>query len=359
MRRRQHSVADAGGPRGAGSYATALGASVERGSECLLRVEGLQVLQVRAGRPPTSLVRNISFEVHREEIVCMVGESGSGKSLSAQAVMGLLEDEPHLRVRGRIEFGGRDLFELSSEDRRELRGSEMTMVFQEPMSSLDPVMRVGVQVGEAIHRVERLSRVATRSRTLELFRQVGLPDVERVWRSYPHELSGGMCQRVMIAMALAPRPQLLIADEPTTALDVTVQAQILDLLLRLREQEGMSILLITHDMAVAAAVADHVVVVYAGRTVEDRATSGLFADPWHPYTIGLLRSLPRLNEAQGKEKRLHAIPGAVPNPGSLPEGCAFGPRCELIVPRCHREDPPLMERSGQGCVACWVATADD
>lgn len=325
----------------------------------LLRVERLEVVYRRPRQVARRLVRDVSLEIYPGQIVCVVGESGSGKSLSAQAIMGLLGDEPYLRVAGEVDFGGRDLLGMGEEEQRHLRGREMTMVFQEPMSCLDPVMRVGVQVGEALRRIGgvRREREEVRSQTLELLRRVGLPDVERVYRSYPHELSGGMCQRVMIAMALAPKPKLLIADEPTTALDVTVQAQILDLLVRLRDEEGMSILLITHDMAVAAAIADRVVVVYAGRTVEADSAARLFDCARHPYTKGLLRALPRLQSKADKTRHLPAIAGSVPEPGQLPDGCAFWPRCDLATDHCRVEDPPL-EVSGVRAVACWEAGHD-
>jgi peptide/nickel transport system ATP-binding protein len=322
----------------------------------VLVVTGLRVTLNRPGSAPCDLVRDVSVEIGAGEIVCMVGESGSGKSLSALAIMGLLGEEPNLRVGGRVHIGGRDLFALSPDQQRETRGRDVTMVFQEPMSSLDPVMRVGAQVTEAVRRAQSTSRAQARDRTLDLLRQVGLPDVERVYASYPHQLSGGMCQRVMIAMALAPRPRLLVADEPTTALDVTVQAQIIDLLLRLREQEGMSILLITHDMAVAAAIADRVVVVYAGRTVEVNDVTQIFAHPEHPYTAGLLRSVPRLDGQLAAKTRLQAIAGTIPEPSQLPAGCAFAPRCELAVDRCRAQDPPLEVREPGRAVACWVAT---
>jgi oligopeptide/dipeptide ABC transporter ATP-binding protein len=322
----------------------------------LLTVRGLRVTHERpAGR--RDLVRDVSFDVGRGEIVCVVGESGSGKSLSAKAVMGLLGDGGALRAAGDIEFDGRKLLELTREQRRALRGRDIAMVFQEPLANLDPVMRVGAQVAESVRRVEPQRPGPAMPRVLELLRHVGLPDVQRMARSYPHQLSGGMCQRVMIAMALAARPKLLIADEPTSALDVTVQAQILDLLTRMRDDEGMSILLVTHDLSVAAAIADSVIVMYAGRTAEVTRTSDLFARARHPYTSALLRSLPQRGQASGKSGRLVAIGGTVPEPGRLPPGCAFSPRCDKAIDRCSKQDPPL-EWSGGSAVACWVANGD-
>ena len=322
----------------------------------MLAVRGLRISQERpSGR--RDLVREVSFDVGRGEIVCVVGESGSGKSLSVKAVMGLLGDRGSLRVTGDIQFDGREVLALAPEQRRALRGRDMAMVFQEPLANLDPVMRVGAQVAECVQRAEQRTRQAM-PRVLELLRHVGLPDVERVAHSYPHQLSGGMCQRVMIAMALAARPKLLIADEPTSALDVTVQAQILDLLTRMKDDEGMSILLVTHDLSVAAAVADSVIVMYAGRTAEVTRTSDLFGHARHPYTEGLLRSLPQRGQAAGKDSRLVAIGGTVPEPGQLPLGCAFSPRCDKAIDRCSEQDPPL-EWSGGSAVACWVANGDD
>jgi oligopeptide/dipeptide ABC transporter ATP-binding protein len=324
----------------------------------LLTVQGLRVSQELPAGGRRDLVREVSFEVGRAEIVCVVGESGSGKSLSVKAVMGLLGDGGGLQVGGDIEFDHHKLLELGREQRRALRGRDIAMVFQEPLANLDPVMRVGAQVAECVQRVEPRRRRQAMPRVLELLRHVGLADVERVVQSYPHELSGGMCQRVMIAMALAARPKLLIADEPTSALDVTVQAQILDLLTRMRDEEGMSILLVTHDLSVAAAIADSVIVMYAGRTVEVARASELFAQAQHPYTAGLLRSLPQRGQASDKSSRLAAIAGIVPEPGHLPAGCAFSPRCDKTIDRCSEQDPPL-EWSGGSAVACWVAGNDD
>jgi oligopeptide/dipeptide ABC transporter ATP-binding protein len=325
------------------------------GASPLLAVHGLRVTQQRPGAARRDLVREVSFGVGRGEIVCVVGESGSGKSLSVKAVMGLLGDGP-LHVGGDIEFDGRKLLELPADQRRAMRGTDMAMVFQEPLASLDPVMRVGAQVAESVRRVEPLRPRQAVPRVLELLRHVGLPDVQRVARSYPHQLSGGMCQRVMIAMALAARPKLLIADEPTSALDVTVQAQILDLLTRMRDEEAMSILLVTHDLSVAAAIADSVIVMYAGRTVEVAPASELFGRARHPYTAGLLRSLPQ--RGAGRSGRLVAIGGTVPEPGQLPAGCAFSPRCDKTIGRCSEQDPPL-EWSGRSAAACWVANGHD
>jgi len=320
----------------------------------LLSVRGLRVTErTRARR--RDLVRDVAFDVGTGEIVCIVGESGSGKSLSVKAAMGLLGRNARLETAGNVIFDGQNILEMRPEQQRRLRGREIAMVFQEPMASLDPVMPVGKQVAESVQRAEPLRGRETRSRVMELFGQVGLPDVERVARAYPHQLSGGMCQRVMIAMALASRPRLLFADEPTSALDVTVQAQLLDLLNRLRDQETMSILLVTHDLGVAAAIADSVVVMYAGRTAEVGPTDQILEKPRHPYTVGLLGSVPRLGQSRGGTKRqLTTIGGTVPEPGRLPPGCAFAPRCQRVVERCWSEDPPL-EWHGASAVSCWEA----
>jgi oligopeptide/dipeptide ABC transporter ATP-binding protein len=323
----------------------------------LLSVRGLRISErTEAGR--RALVRDVTFDVGVGEIVCIVGESGSGKSLSVKATMGLLGRNARLVTDGSVIFDGRNILEMRPEQQRRLRGREIAMVFQEPLASLDPVMPVGRQVAESVRRAEGLRGQQARSRVTELFGHVGLPDVERVTRAYPHQLSGGMCQRVMIAMALASRPRLLIADEPTSALDVTVQAQLLDLLNRLRDQETMSILLVTHDLGVAAAIADTVVVMYAGRTAEVGQTAQILERPQHPYTAGLLGSVPRLGQFRGGTKRrLAAIEGTVPEPGRLPAGCAFAPRCQKVVERCLSEDPPL-EWHGTSAVTCWEAQHD-
>lgn len=323
----------------------------------LLSVRGLRVTE-RSEAGSRDLVRDVSFDVGEGKIVCVVGESGSGKSLSVKAVMGLLADNSRLETAGSVIFDGRDLLAMTPQQQRGLRGRDIAMVFQEPLSSLDPVMRVGRQVAEAVQRAEPTRGRQATSRVLELFGQVGLPDVDRVARAYPHQLSGGMCQRVMIAMALASRPRLLIADEPTSALDVTVQAQLLDLLSRLRAETAMSILLVTHDLGVAATIADTVTVMYAGRTAEVGLTRQLLERPRHPYTAGLLGSVPRLGQSRGTTKgRLAAIAGTVPEPGRLPAGCAFAPRCPRVVERCRSEDPALEWRD-DGAVACWEATHD-
>jgi len=315
----------------------------------LLRLDGVSV-ELDNGHRDIPLVRDATLDVRKGEIVCLVGESGSGKSVTARTVMGLTQLDRRMKVGGTALFGDVDLFSLDTEQMRRMRGRDLAMVFQEPLSSLDPVFTVESQLREGLRRRERLSPKAETARLSEALVEVGIHDCQRVLRSYPHALSGGMCQRVMIAMALLARPRLLLADEPTTALDVTIQAQILELIDRLRHEEDMSVLLVTHDMGVAAEVADRVVVMYAGRVVEDADPLTVFAEPAHPYTGGLLACIPPMVGA--RPETLPAIGGSVPDPSSLPGGCAFHPRCVNALPRCTTEDPPLAPVSGRP-VACW------
>jgi oligopeptide/dipeptide ABC transporter ATP-binding protein len=315
----------------------------------LLRLKDLQVTYDPTGRGSVPLVRDASFEIRTGEIVCLVGESGSGKSVTAKAIMGLIQNERGIDVTGSIEFDGRELVDAPGQEIRALRGRDLAMVFQEPMSSLDPVFTIASQLTEAVERVG-VHGGAVRPRMVELLRHVGIHDPDRVLRSYPHQMSGGMCQRVMIAMALAAEPKLLIADEPTTALDVTIQAQILDLIDTLRRDAGMAVLLVTHDMGVAAEVADRVVVMYAGRVVEDGDPRKIFTGAHHPYTVGLLECIPPI--AGQRPDVLPAIPGAVPDPRKLPSGCAFHPRCPYALDKCSESDPALVP-FGSGRVACW------
>ena len=328
----------------------ASGASPAR--ETLLALDGLTVtFQTPAGdRLP--LVRDASFQVRTGEIVCLVGESGSGKSVTARTVMGLTQRDPSMSVGGGAQVLGRDVVADHSVTAG-MRGRDMAMVFQEPMSSLDPVCTVGAQLTEALRRRNgRSSRRAERSRLVELLAEVGIVDGPRVLDSYPHQLSGGMCQRVMIAQALACAPRLLIADEPTTALDVTIQAQILELVDRLRTEEQMAVLLVTHDMAVAAELADRVVVMYAGRVVEDADPVALFDRQLHPYTTGLLQCIPPMIDE--RPDRLVTIPGGVPSPADLPSGCSFHPRCPHAVEVCTGQVPRLDDHGGRRS-ACWRA----
>ena len=302
-------------------------------------------------------VDGLSFDLVRGRTLGVVGESGCGKSVTAMSVLRLIADPPGRIVGGSVYFGGRDLLAVSEREMQDLRGAEIAMIFQEPMTALNPVLTIGHQIAETAVRHEGLSRRAARARALEMLKRVRIPEPERRLDEYPHQLSGGMRQRVMIAMALTCNPQVLIADEPTTALDVTIQAQILDLMRDLQADTGAAVLLITHDLGVVAGMAQRVVVMYAGKKVEEAEVADLFARPWHPYTRGLLASMPRLNRAEpgGDEARLVEIQGMVPPLHDLPPGCSFAPRCDLAVERCRREEPRLAELGPAHWVACWEA----
>jgi peptide/nickel transport system ATP-binding protein len=298
-------------------------------------------------------VDGVSFRVHAGETLAVVGESGCGKSVTSLSILRLVASPPGRIVSGRLLFEGRDLLALDEAGMRDIRGNEIAMIFQEPMTSLNPVLTIGRQIGEALTLHRGLSRAAARRRAVELLVQVGISEPEQRIDQYPHQLSGGMRQRVMIAMALACRPRLLIADEPTTALDVTIQAQILDLMRRLKEDSGAAILLITHDLGVVAEMAQRVVVMYAGRKVEEAPVDELFAQPLHPYTRGLMKSIPRLDDIE--TRRLAEIPGMVPSLREPIEGCYFAARCPHATERCRREYPPLEEKAAGHSVACWEA----
>ncbi len=315
----------------------------------LLELTGLTTsFRARGGR--MHAVEDISFAIGRGRVLGIVGESGSGKSVTALSIMGLLP-QPIARVeRGSIRFEGRELTGMPEREMQSLRGSAIAMVFQEPMTSLNPVFRVGDQVAETVTLHRAGNRRAARARAIELLRLVGIPDPERRARDYPHQLSGGMRQRVMIAIALACEPRLLVADEPTTALDVTIQAQILELLARLRRELGIAMMLITHDLGVIAGQADDVVVMYAGRIVERARVDTLFRAPGHPYTAALLASMPRLDE---RMRRLRQIGGSVPGLAALPAGCRFHPRCPEAQAICRARIPPEFPLADGQAAACW------
>jgi peptide/nickel transport system ATP-binding protein len=322
-------------------------------AEPLLRVCDLTV----AFGPPDRQVRaveGVSFEVEAGGAVGLVGESGSGKSVTALSILRLI-GAPGRVVGGEILFEGTDLVGLPEARLPEIRGRDIAMIFQEPMSSLNPLMTIGDQVGEAILLHQDLGRDARRRRVLELLRLVGIPDPEGRLHAYPHQFSGGMRQRVMIAMALACNPKLLIADEPTTALDVTIQAQVLELMKRIRAATGSAILLISHDLGVIAEMCERVVVLYAGRVVEDGAVRAIFGNATHPYTRGLLQSIPRLDD---ERRRLSQIPGSVPLPGQVTAGCPFLARCDHRMARCAAEMPPLVPIGPRHRAACWVTAGD-
>ena len=307
-------------------------------------------------------VDGVSFEVPEGSIIGLVGESGCGKSVTSLSLLRLVPDPPGRIESGTITFRGRELLSLSEREMRAVRGDQISMIFQEPMTSLNPVYTVGSQIVEAIRLHRKVSRRAAHERAVEMLRLVGVPSPEDTSRAYPHELSGGMRQRVMIAMALACEPRLLIADEPTTALDVTIQAQILDLLRRLQQEMSMSVLLITHDLGIVAEYTSHVLVMYAGKIVESAPVVDLFASPRHPYTLGLLESIPKPRmpgetPVAGKKRvRLSAIEGMVPNLAHLPAGCRFQDRCPMVIDKCTREEPELIPLDGGARSSrCWRA----
>jgi peptide/nickel transport system ATP-binding protein len=303
-------------------------------------------------------VDGVSYAVRSGEILGVVGESGCGKSVTALSVLRLVADPPGRIVGGRVSFGGRNLLELPEEEMETIRGNEISMIFQEPMTSLNPLFTVGHQIGEAIAVHQGVSRRHALGRAVEMLRRVSISQPEQRVHSYPHQMSGGMRQRVMIAMALSCNPKVLIADEPTTALDVTIQAQILDLLRELQQAYGMAIILITHDMGVVAENADRVVVMYAGRKVEEADADELFERPVHPYTKGLLASIPHLDEAAQAARsrtRLNEIKGIVPSLIDLPQGCTFAPRCGHATDQCRSGFPPLQQHWSGHWVACWHA----
>ena len=306
----------------------------------------------RRSPSPVHVVDGISFDLDRGEVLALVGESGSGKSMLALSALRLVP-KPGRVVAGEVRFDGRNLLELSVGEMRKIRGKRIAMIFQEPMTALNPVLRVGDQVVEAIQLHEPVSRAEARARTRELFAEVGIPDPDERLNAYPHQLSGGLKQRVMIAMALSTRPEILIADEPTTALDVTIQAQILGLLRVLQRERGTAILLITHDLGIVNELADRVAVMYAGRLVELAARADLFSNPLHPYTRGLLASIPALATPG---RRLHEIPGVVPSAGRWPKGCRFAPRCSERFEPCDALDPAEATRAGGRRVYCHAVS---
>ncbi|HEY6729287.1 MAG TPA: ABC transporter ATP-binding protein [Polyangiaceae bacterium] len=311
--------------------------------DVLLSVKGLKV-QFRTDHALVRAVDGVSYEVRAGETLAVVGESGSGKSVTAMSILRLIESQGGSVAGGSIEFGGKNLLALSETEMRRVRGNQIAMIFQEPMTSLNPVYTIGNQIGETLRLHRGMNEAEARQEAIRLLRLVQLPDPEQRLDGYPHQLSGGMRQRVMIAMALSCQPKLLIADEPTTALDVTVQAQILELMQELQERLGMAILLITHDLGVVATNADQVAVMYAGRIVERAPVVDLFESPKHPYTAGLLASLPQLD----KRSELIPIAGNVPDASRLPSGCPFHPRCAFRLDICDRQDPPLRALVGDG-----------
>ena len=314
----------------------------------LLEVRGLTTA-FRIASGEINAVEDVSFSLEEGEILGIVGESGSGKSVTALTLMGLLPRPPARIAAGEVLFQGRDLTKLPEREMQQVRGPGISMIFQEPMTSLNPVFTIGDQITEAIRAHERLSPKALVARAVGMLEKVGIPSAAQRMGDYPHQMSGGQRQRVMIAMALACRPKLLIADEPTTALDVTIQAQILDLLMDLRDEFGMAIVIITHNMGVVAETADRVIVMYAGRVVEEARVESVFDAPRHPYTRGLLSCIPSL---EGSARRLTAIPGTLPDPRRRPPGCRYAPRCGLAVAACNDGIPPLLPLGPAQRAAC-------
>ncbi len=304
----------------------------------LLDIKNLKT-EFKTKKGIVAAVNGVDFTVDKGEVVAIVGESGSGKSVTSLSLMRLLAKTDNTNVTGEALFKGENLLLKSEKEMQQMRGKQLSMIFQEPMTSLNPVFTIGRQISEAIIKHDGATKKEARTRSIEMLKLVGIPSPETRIDNYPHQLSGGMRQRVMIAMALSCSPELLIADEPTTALDVTIQAQILELMLELKEKFGTAILLITHDLGVVAEIADKVVVMYCGRVVEKASVKDLFKDPKHPYTTGLLNSIPKIDE---DAERLFIIPGTVPNPLDLPTGCAFRDRCPNCFEKCKNDTPPLI-----------------
>jgi peptide/nickel transport system ATP-binding protein len=324
-------------------------------SQYVLEVENLQTcFYTRNGL--VRAVDGVSFALKRGETLAIVGESGCGKSVTALSLMRLVDEPPGRIVGGSVTLDGVSLLTLDAAAMRAIRGNHISMICQEPMTSLNPVMSIGRQIGESLILHQNLNRKASRARAVEMLRLVGMPEPDQRAKDYPHQLSGGMRQRAMIAMALACNPKVLIADEPTSALDVTIQAQILELTTRLQRELGTAMILITHDLGIVAENAERIIVMYAGRKVEEATVDDLFAMPLHPYTLGLMRSIPRLALMRGEAKaveRLQEIPGMVPPLSDLPPGCAFAPRCAFADALCRDKSPPYAEKQPGHWAACW------
>ena len=318
--------------------------------EILLNVQGLKT-HFFTKKGTIKAVDGVDFKVHKRETVAIVGESGSGKSITAMSILNLLE-KPGEIIEGNIEFKGDDLIKKSEKDLRKIRGNEISMIFQEPMTSLNPVFKIAHQIEETLRLHQKLDKKQSKAKAIEMLKLVGIPRAEEIAENYPHQLSGGMRQRVMIAIALACKPEILIADEPTTALDVTIQAQILDFMNQLKHELGTSIIIITHDLGVVAEMADNVVVMYCGQVIENAPVEAIFNDSRkkHPYTAGLLKSIPDLTE---DKTELEVIEGSVPNPLFLPKGCSFAPRCKFSMKKCHNLKPELKNINDTHKIRCF------
>jgi peptide/nickel transport system ATP-binding protein len=319
--------------------------------DVLLKVDQLRTEFFSSKTKSVTAVDKVSFDIYKGEILGLVGESGCGKSVTSLSVMQLLKDTPGKVTHGQVLLDGKDLLKMSGEEVRGIRGGRMSMIFQEPMSALNPSMRIDRQMMETIMLHTDKNKELARAHAADMLKKVGIPDPARVLKNYPHQLSGGMSQRVMIAMALSCDPELLIADEPTTALDVTIQAQILDLMKKLQKEAQSSILLITHDLGVVAEMCSRVIVMYAGKIVEEAPVGPLFNSPTHPYTQGLIASVPKLGSGV---KVLPSIPGSVPDLASMPKGCRFAPRCKYATAKCHEKEPELVTVGENQRCRCWL-----
>jgi peptide/nickel transport system ATP-binding protein len=324
-------------------------------TEHVLRVSDLETSFTR-DKTEIKILRGVNFSIRKGEILGLVGESGSGKSLTSLSIMQLFHGTTGEIVNGSIHFNGEDLTKMSESEIRKIRGKQMAMIFQEPMTSLNPVLKIGKQLMEAIEMHLKLPKNESKHHAIQMLKSVGIGRAEEIIHEYPHQLSGGMRQRIMIAMAMACQPKLLIADEPTTALDVTIQAQILELMKKLKEEHETAILLITHDLGVVAEMCDKVVVMYAGQVVEEADVFELFASPKHPYTKGLIASVPKIGD---KKEVLDSINGQVPSPQNMPKGCKFAPRCDHAMSICHQESPPTLKISATRQCSCWLYAKKD
>lgn len=322
-------------------------------NQVLLEVKHLKIKFHLKNGKQAKVVDDVSFTIRKGETVALVGESGSGKSITSLSIMRLLPIPPGEITAGTIKLNGKNLLDFKNKEMSNIRGNEISMIFQEPMTSLDPVFTIGNQMMEGIRRHQRISKKEAREKSLHLLKEVGIANAEKVIAEYPHQLSGGMRQRVMIAIAMSNNPQLLIADEPTTALDVTVQAQILKLMMKMKEEHHSAILFITHDMSVVAETADRVMVMYAGQIVEEAPVRELFMNPKHPYTTALLKTMPNM---ETDVKRLPSIPGTVPPAYALPEGCRFASRCPFAMAQCHDVQPEVIHIQDEHKVSCHLFT---
>ncbi|MFB4163659.1 ABC transporter ATP-binding protein [Alteribacillus sp. JSM 102045] len=325
-------------------------------SETLLDVKGLKTYFSLESNKTAKAVDGVDFDIHKGETVALVGESGSGKSITAMSIMRLIPEPPGKIVEGSMKLEGKELLQLSHKQMNKVRGNEIGMIFQEPLTSLNPVFTVGMQIAEPLRKHKKMKKKEAYKKAVELLKMVGFPNAEQTVNEYPHQLSGGMRQRVVIAIAMACNPKLLIADEPTTALDVTIQAQILDLMKELKEQTNSAILMITHDLGVVAEMADKIMVMYGGQIIEKATVKELFNNPKHPYTVGLLASMPRIED---EKERLESIQGTVPPSHSFPEGCRFAPRCKHAMDACTKAVPELIESENNHKVRCILYNGEE